>query len=373
MRWWFWGITLLAGLLVEVTQPPGTETTCPPQVPNSFCVIPLDRGDTRYSNIAFSPDGKLVAVAVTSITPKREPAIRVWQVAGGKLIYELHGHLGEITTVHFSPDGKLLATSSISPTFNPADGGIKLWEVASGKLIRTLQPPGLFNDRIAFSPNGKLLASTAYKCTSVNDCVQADVIFWDAASGAEVRRIAKAAVGPGIRRIDLVFISDELLVTSSPPLIRIWQVSTGRLVQALFVTRDLGATAVSPDGRLLVDADSGFDELTIWEVSSWKKLGVIQGFQAIDLSFSPDSQFLAGSWIHSKEHGDHTLLQIWRVGNRIEDWKVARILVLPLPGFGYGFGASAFSPKGDILAIIINTYISDGMGQLQLWYIGDLK
>lgn len=283
--------------------------------------------------------------------------------------FELQGDGGTITGVSFSPDGKLLASNSLAVNTSGYGGVIKLWEVSSGKEIQTLKPSyGVNGVAITFSPNGKLLASTACILQPNFRCTQSDIILWDPLSGAEVRRIRIPQVYAD-KILDLAFVSDELLAASSIGVVTLWYVPTGRLARVL--VGQGGFITVSPNRRLLVANEAGSDMVEVWNVSNIQKLGSIRFGSVLGPSFTPDGQFLAGGEIFSSKVQDKHMVQIWRVKERIEDWKVARILSIPLPQIGYGLSDLAFSPKGDLMAITGFSRFSDSM--VQIWYIKDLQ
>ena len=78
--------------------------------------------------IAYSPDGKVLAVAIRSDGTVRLWNPRTWKPTGDLLA----GHRGEITSLAFSSDGKLLAVAT-------AAGTVRLWDVTTGgKLTREI-------------------------------------------------------------------------------------------------------------------------------------------------------------------------------------------------------------------------------------------
>ena len=80
---------------------------------------------SESQEVAFSPDGKLLAVTGPG------QVINVWDVAGRKLKDTLRGHTGFVTSVAFSPDGATVASASL-------DWAVKVWDVKTGKVLTTL-------------------------------------------------------------------------------------------------------------------------------------------------------------------------------------------------------------------------------------------
>src|SRR5262249_2965159 len=81
---------------------------------------------SNVADVAFSPDGKLLATACEDRT------IRIWEVATRREVHTLGGHFGEVFCVKFSPDGKTLASCGRGTA-------VRLWDVDAWRLITTLE------------------------------------------------------------------------------------------------------------------------------------------------------------------------------------------------------------------------------------------
>src|SRR5262249_24217150 len=118
------------------------------------------------SNLAFSPDGHLLAASGAG-------QVTVWDAATGREIRTLKGGGSNLA---FSPDGHLLAASS--------RGEGRGWGAATGPGIRTLTQLGR---RRAFSSEGHRRASAGWAQGGTT------VKVWDAATGQQILTVAGLA------------------------------------------------------------------------------------------------------------------------------------------------------------------------------------
>jgi RNA polymerase sigma factor (sigma-70 family) len=125
-------------------------------------------------DLAFSPDGKLLATA------DADSKVRLTDVQTGKVLHTLEGHANVAFTLAFAPDGKTLVSGSYDET-------ARVWDVPTGKHLRTLGDNKGAVNAVAFSPDGKLLATGASAAT-----------LWDTASW-EAKKTLPGKKGPVTR------------------------------------------------------------------------------------------------------------------------------------------------------------------------------
>jgi RNA polymerase sigma factor (sigma-70 family) len=138
-----------------------------------------------WFNAAVSPDGRLVATGnigkegrLAHDEPSPDPAIRVWEMASGKQVAKLVGHVCQSNNLIFSPDSRHVA--SVSGKYGgERDAGLRVWEISSERQLRRFAyyPEGA--NSVAYLPNGRAIVTAS--------AVDGMGIVWDVSDLADRR------------------------------------------------------------------------------------------------------------------------------------------------------------------------------------------
>lgn len=199
----------------------------------------------------------------------------------GTLTTTLEGHPTFVRHIAFSPCGKLLATVLVGQT-------VWLWDIAMGKALRV----PVCDDNvgaIAFLPDGNILAC------AINNNKTGDWML--KLFGPDYRKEApKLNPIRGTGFVGSIKFSPDgkLLASISDETVRLWDSSTGALMQILSDYETM-SIAFSPDGRLL--ASAFVDCVKVWDPPTGSEIRTFVadcGDSCADtIAFSPDSQLLA--------------------------------------------------------------------------------
>ena len=265
--------------------------------------------------LAFSPDGKLVAVGtdddvVTILNAETGKPLRSFSFVKGTIglvffspngsrlfattyegdIYclDLHdwrllnisgNHANEVMSYAFSPDGKTLATGSVDRT-------LKLWDIATGTLLRTIIGHGGWVTSLYFSVDSRqLLSGDVDGLIKLWNLDAKEMPVWP---DAEPDSISATTFTPQNELIAIGRARDGNL--------KLWDLSHGRILADLGIAQMVSSAAFSKDASLLAIAVA--PEIRIYSVATGKLLSTpaTNARDVYSLEFSPDStRLLSGN------------------------------------------------------------------------------
>ena len=306
-------------------------------------------------SVAFSPNGKLLATGDTN------GEIRLYQVADGKQLLTVKGHIGFIWPVAFSPDGHIFASGG-------DDQKVKLWNTNTGQCLANLQghSGGIWS--IAFSPDGQLLASSSEDHT---------VKLWDTSSD----QCLKTLQGHSNRVTSVTFSTQgtTLASGSDDQTVKLWDTGSGQCLKTMEVENSGSrSVAFSPDCQTLASGCHN-QTVSLFDVFTGQCFQTLHGHTDCvnSVAFTSDGQTLASSsddqtvklWDTSTGrclttlHGHNS--RVWSVAFSLEGktlvsgsddqtvklWETSTGKCLKtLQGYCNGIWSVTFSPQGTTLA-----------------------
>ena len=327
-------------------------------------------GKGSFYNLLFSPDGRTLAA-------KGESGIYLWRmdttdIQKSELRHTITGYNWEVNSIAFNPNGQSLASGYRRKN-------IKLWDASTGQLRKVFKGHRypLWVQSIAFSPNGDTLASLSLSRQSSDH--KAEILLWDTATGEYQVTLKGHGKVPDNRipnQSGIAFSPNgEILASGSGDgTIRLWNAKAAvsnsffyRLWRTFFRhykatlkghTYHVLSVAFSPDGQTI--ASGSLDKtVRLWDVRR-RKLKATLTEHEIDVrsvAFSPDGQTL----VSGDENGT---IYLW---DPITADRITSLVVNPRARAAVN--SLVFSPDGSILASGGSTLLPDGgwSGAIFLW------
>jgi WD40 repeat protein/HEAT repeat protein len=209
------------------------------------------RGHSRgVLAVVFSADGRRL------LTAGLDNLVCVWEAASGNLLFSLEGHSAAVHAVALSADGRIGVTAS-------ADRTVRLWDLEKGVELRKLIDQAALLRAVALSPNGRVAATGGADMGEMPGPV-VEILLWDVLSGKELRRLS----GHTRTVHALTFAPDgaRLLSGSGDNSVRLWQVGSGQQLKRYDAhSGAVVSLAVAADGRRAISG--GVDgSLKVWEL-----------------------------------------------------------------------------------------------------------
>ncbi len=293
-------------------------------------------GKGRIEQLAYSPDGKILAVGTTA---------GVWLYDAETLAELRFINTGNfVGSLAFTGDGRKLVTDVGAST-------LMTWDVATGEKLNSVRVRDGFassgagsSPQSVFSEGAELLAATLDDRT---------VGLWEVVDGKPLRIIKDDA---GTKNL-AVSPDGSLLTTGGSSEIKVWDAQTGSLLYSLSGPgKTQYSLTFSPgdEGAMLLAVEGKEGDVQLWDARSGMLVHTIQTPSSSyvgKFTFSPDAKLLAVTTSEPSSElnaPDTPIVQIWQV----TDETLLRTLKADMDG-----SSLIFSPDSRQLA----SFIPDGV------------
>jgi WD40 repeat protein len=255
-------------------------TNEPPGFQGGRLFAPVRVWDTSTGKERYALDGLTASVQQASFSPD-----------GRWLLTVSHRVHSEIT-FGTDKDGTLRLTGQQLGR-KSKDPAVRLWDAATGKLVRVLLDDTHDCWSAVWAPNGKRILTAAQPASGIIPVAYPILALWDAATGDLAGRLDRVE---GAGRQHLQFSPDGRWVLGlEGNRAFLWDAATGKHRHTLANhTGDVTAAAFSPDSRRLATAAN--DRLArIWDITTGEELRQLAGHggKVLSVAWSADDRWVA--------------------------------------------------------------------------------
>eukprot|EP00996_Jenningsia_fusiforme_P001867 NODE_2723_length_1134_cov_331.175115_g2442_i1.p1 GENE.NODE_2723_length_1134_cov_331.175115_g2442_i1~~NODE_2723_length_1134_cov_331.175115_g2442_i1.p1 ORF type:complete len:333 (+),score=72.02 NODE_2723_length_1134_cov_331.175115_g2442_i1:48-1001(+) len=169
-----------------------------------------DDGHTDWvSTVRFSPNAQTPLI----VSGGWDKAVKVWSLTNLKLLTNLMGHTGYVSTVTISPDGSLCASGG-------KDGTAMLWDLGKGEHLYELEGGGTINS-LVFSPCRYWLCGATQSSIKIWDLESKTVV---AELVPETQMLSRRATKPQCVALQWSADGNTLFSAYTDSTIRVWGV-----------------------------------------------------------------------------------------------------------------------------------------------------
>ncbi|MBP6823626.1 MAG: AAA-like domain-containing protein [Acidobacteria bacterium] len=244
---------------------------------------------------AYSSDGKFLATA------GRDQLVKIWDTALWREMATIKGHSNTIMSVAFSTDDQTLITASVDKTvkFWPISQLLKQTPLTKAETfaVQTLPPNGAILTSLSFSPDGERLVS-AVTTTKPDGSRQvgAKVSVWDLKTETELLTLYADGNAADTMFRAVAFSADGkyILTGDSTGAAKLWAMNGQLLRSFIGHSGDVVKLACSPNGKLLATG-SADQTVKLWDIATGQELQTLRGHQTavLGVEFDFDSKRLA--------------------------------------------------------------------------------
>jgi len=232
-------------------------------------------------SLAFSHDSKILAIG-------SRLEIKLCDVATGKLMRTLTGHIHAVKSVAFSHDSKLLVSGSEDKT-------ARLWDTWTGETKHTLLSCHVYAVlSVTFSADWAFIVSG-----SMDNFVG----IWDTATRGLLYKLGRSSIASKVTSVAVSRASTLIAagIGGTKCTVNLWDVATSELQRTIKGhSSPVYAVAFSHNSKFLA-LGSYDDTAVIWDTATWEILHKLEGHPGgiYSVAFSHDDRLLAFSCGHN--------------------------------------------------------------------------